>query len=469
MKSKKFLIPLFIITAFLLLTPSFVFAVVGAPCSTDANCTDVQGSLCFDMGPKTGKRCSGGTTQTVEETACCVGAASGKETSYSLQTQKCSDIKSCVDKITPCQSVKPDFNCANFNTVSSPAQKEPSFEPVVPKLQIDIPTVQFTKASASGGYATLPFLAEYISGVYKYAVGIVSIIAIVIIMVGGLRWMTAGGNASAITQAKGLISGAAIGLILLLGSYVVLYTINPNLVSFKALQLQLVSRQLIEFTDTSEESYQTSGGAESGDISGTGLINIKGENMMPRVSGQAKANIASIFQKAAKNLENKGCTIASASGARPATTQLRLTKNYCKWSEQYKTYVNCKPAVGIWGSSNTDGTPKSTTCKYQDSNTPIKPCDINGYEHQNAIDAFAVESSTGKSSFGAPRCYGAKGCMQERCQKELVKEMNANGACVLLGRDKDPSKAAFEPWHFQAGSNASCFTNAIQIFDSLLK
>ncbi|MFA6272643.1 MAG: hypothetical protein WC693_06160 [Patescibacteria group bacterium] len=346
------------------------------------------------------------------------------------------------------------------------SQSAPIQEPV---LQIPIPNLTFSNAVSSGGFASLPWLAQYIAAMYRYGIGIASFCAIIMIMAGGVRWLTAGGNPGNVTTAKNMITGATLGLILTLGSYLVLSTVNPNLVSFGDLQIQLVGRQTFENTDTAEESYQTSGGAETGDTSGFGLVNIKGENMMSRVNGQAKAGIVSIFQKAAQNIAGKGCTIASASGARPATVQLQLTKNYCKWSEQYKTYVNCKPAVGIWGSTNTDGTPKSTTCKYQDPYTPLKPCDINGYEHQNAIDAFAVETSTGRSTSGGLRCYGATGCMNERCQKELIKEMNADGACVLLGKDKNPAAAAFEPWHFQPGSSASCFTNAIQIFDSIAK
>ncbi len=132
---------------------------------------------------------------------------------------------------------------------SAPAEK--AFVPIEPKLQIDIPTLQFSKIVKEGQYINVPYLADYIAGIYKYAVAIVSIIAIVMIMVGGLRWMTAGGNASAVGGAKEMISGATIGLLLVLGSYTVLYTVNPDLVSFKALQIEYIKPDpvVVDWTD----------------------------------------------------------------------------------------------------------------------------------------------------------------------------------------------------------------------------
>lgn len=83
-------------------------------------------------------------------------------------------------------------------------------------------------------------LTQYIPAVYNYLVAIVSIIAIVMIMVGGLRYLTAGGNPSAVTSAKETILGAVIGLFLTFGSYILLQTINPALVSLKMPDIKMV-------------------------------------------------------------------------------------------------------------------------------------------------------------------------------------------------------------------------------------
>jgi hypothetical protein len=144
------------------------------------------------------------------------------------------------------------------------AQAKDTFVPVEPKLQIPIPNLTFTKTSVDGGYVSLPWLADYIAATYKYGVGIVSFIAIIMIMVGGLRWTTAGGNASAVTSAKQMISGAVIGMILALGSYLILYSVNPDLVSFKNLQIKLVGRQELDLLDRSIASVQGDTAPEAG-------------------------------------------------------------------------------------------------------------------------------------------------------------------------------------------------------------
>ncbi len=182
---------------------------------------------------------------------------------YGIENYLSATIKSCTyyanEDCTGGQQYTPP--------ASAQAPKETPFVPIVPKLQINIPTVQFSNIIKNGQALGIPFLAEYIAGVYKYAVSIVSIIAIVMIMVGGLRWMTAGGNASAISSAKETISGAVIGLLLVLGSYTVLYTVNPDLVSFKALQIEYI-KPVALVVDLTDEDLKALAGVAVGSGSG---------------------------------------------------------------------------------------------------------------------------------------------------------------------------------------------------------
>ncbi|MBI4407397.1 MAG: hypothetical protein HY565_02750 [Candidatus Kerfeldbacteria bacterium] len=71
-------------------------------------------------------------------------------------------------------------------------------------------------------------IGEYIQLVYRFALGIVGIIAVVLIMFGGLRWMAAAGNESIITEAKEIVTSAVTGLVIALLSYVILAFINPQ-------------------------------------------------------------------------------------------------------------------------------------------------------------------------------------------------------------------------------------------------
>ncbi len=49
--------------------------------------------------------------------------------------------------------------------------------------------------------------------------GFLGIIAVIIVLMGGFRWMTAGGNEDKIGEARGLLSAGVIGLIIILASW----------------------------------------------------------------------------------------------------------------------------------------------------------------------------------------------------------------------------------------------------------
>jgi hypothetical protein len=80
-----------------------------------------------------------------------------------------------------------------------------------------------------------------IKAIYKYAIGAVGIIAAVAMMVGGLIWLTAGGDSGRVTTAKDIIKSSLLGMILLLCSFLILSTINPDLVKFRTLSIDKIS------------------------------------------------------------------------------------------------------------------------------------------------------------------------------------------------------------------------------------
>ena len=112
---------------------------------------------------------------------------------------------------------------------------------VPPTLQMPIPGApEFSKITAENGYLNVPWLAEYIAGIYKYAIALAVSLAIFMVMVGGFLWITAAGDKGKIGKATEIITDAVVGLILAVGSYLILYTINPDLVSFEALKVKMV-------------------------------------------------------------------------------------------------------------------------------------------------------------------------------------------------------------------------------------
>lgn len=90
--------------------------------------------------------------------------------------------------------------------------------------------ISYTLEQPFGGETIIQSWGQYIQLVYQFAVTLVSIIAVVLIMLGGVRWIVAAGNESAITEAKEMITSALMGLVIALLSYTLLVFINPKLV-----------------------------------------------------------------------------------------------------------------------------------------------------------------------------------------------------------------------------------------------
>ncbi|MDO8505402.1 MAG: pilin [bacterium] len=96
-----------------------------------------------------------------------------------------------------------------------------------------------------GGYKVTG-IEQYIRRLYVYFVSIAGIVAGIMIVWAGVKWLTSAGAPERITDAKKKIGNAVIGLVLILGSYVILQTINPALVSLKLPPVKIVRRDLGE-------------------------------------------------------------------------------------------------------------------------------------------------------------------------------------------------------------------------------
>ncbi len=125
-----------------------------------------------------------------------------------------------------------------------------------PKLNIKIPGLTLTPAAdiiksiektENGTYLHIPFIGEYIAGIYRFSVAAGSVIAIIMIIVAGLQWTISRGDKAAIGSAKKRISGAFTGLLLLIGSYTLLYVINPELLNLRTLRVLYTTGEAIQF------------------------------------------------------------------------------------------------------------------------------------------------------------------------------------------------------------------------------
>ena len=78
---------------------------------------------------------------------------------------------------------------------------------------------------------------EYISLLFVFGLGLVGFLAVAAIVVGGIMYMT-GSTVGKVDRAKQIIWGAVSGLVLLLCSYLLLFTIDPTLVNLSPFQLK---------------------------------------------------------------------------------------------------------------------------------------------------------------------------------------------------------------------------------------
>ncbi|MFA5162961.1 MAG: pilin [Patescibacteria group bacterium] len=120
-----------------------------------------------------------------------------------------------------------------FNLLISPNPASAA-DPIELKTSISIPGSNFQNdAPRSMTTSSTVYIGEYVAAFYNYALAIVGIVAVIVLMIAGIIWLTSGGNPGKVGQAKDLIGGSITGLALLLCSWILLNTINPDLLKFK--------------------------------------------------------------------------------------------------------------------------------------------------------------------------------------------------------------------------------------------
>lgn len=124
---------------------------------------------------------------------------------------------------------------------------------VTPDLEIDIPGVTFTPALERDGHMTVDWIAQYIAGVYKYLLGIAVMVAIVMIMIGGLQYVLSVGGGD-IGKAKKRINDAVVGLILLFSIYLILTSVyGQRLTLFEPIRLLTVKSIFVSQENTAQD------------------------------------------------------------------------------------------------------------------------------------------------------------------------------------------------------------------------
>lgn len=200
-----------------------------------------------------------------------------------------------------------------------------------------------------------PF-ADYLNLVFKIGIGVAAGLAVIQIVIGGIQYM-ASESPFKIGDAKSKIEGAILGLILALGVYVFLYTINPDIVSLK-LEIQ------------SSQTGAPTSGITASDISDS-VVSAENKEQLDailkdedRVRSLLKASNIEVNASPCQSYGQSGCTNV---GLLPSSTISSLSAlkrscgNDCKivisggtewW--KHKTHGQGRPVVDI--GKNSSGT-----------------------------------------------------------------------------------------------------------------
>lgn len=103
-------------------------------------------------------------------------------------------------------------------------------------------------------------LGKCVSQIYVWSIGVSGLLAVVMCIFGGYLVMSARGNGQQAANGKTYIVSSLIGMVLLLGAYLILNTINPDLVNFNvnlpALPANTQQQQGSQNTNTQQQNQQ---------------------------------------------------------------------------------------------------------------------------------------------------------------------------------------------------------------------
>jgi hypothetical protein len=117
------------------------------------------------------------------------------------------------------------------------------------ELEIEYPEMQGLKPET-----TTFSLPDYVKYIFNFFLAIAGLIAFSALVYGGIRYLTSAGSPVLIKEARDQIFAAFLGLLILLGSYLILTTINPQLVFLKLPERKVFQEEISEVPTPEEKT-----------------------------------------------------------------------------------------------------------------------------------------------------------------------------------------------------------------------
>lgn len=312
-------------------------------------------------------------------------------------------------------------DCRALDIVPTGGSVNPEFvfKPVNAVLQIPIPNLQFSNilnnvrsVDGTTDVVSIPWIGEYIAAIYRWSIPVGAVLAVIMIMIGGILWLTSAG-AERLSTAKTWITNAVIGLLLLVCSYVILNIINPDLVNLTQLSIRITRPEKIVFTDEPDAIEPVEGAVPASIVTLTGddENNIGGSTQIDQPLLQDVLN-------AAQELKRLHVQLYVTSSYRTEAKQRQLIKEYC---QNPPGSDRCNPKPG-----------KPVVCMLRKG---IESCP---HTTGHAVDAWGVVN--GRKCIDQPKCLeNPSACRADPCQSLVIEAMRSQGFC-----NWPP-----EPWHFE--------------------
>jgi|GEM_PF-1951025 len=107
--------------------------------------------------------------------------------------------------------------------------------------------IDYTPQISIGG-GKIANLGDYVAKAYNYALGFVLMIAIIMVMIGGVQYIMARGGGG-VGEAKKRIGNAVLGVILLFCAYLILNTVSPALVKLSLPRVPMLKQNKFAFSE----------------------------------------------------------------------------------------------------------------------------------------------------------------------------------------------------------------------------
>lgn len=224
-------------------------------CDEDAQCLAEAAALKLTAEPGEKWACVDGEDDSFDLDFC--QSTAGKKI-YPVSKEKTEELKK-----------KQAEEKAAANTAVTPSSAMPTakvstdFETVPPEINVKIPGLEKFQSEKikAGDTVSIPWIAQYIAAIYKYAVSIGAVIAVLALIIGGLRYLISGAYAPAAKGAKDMMIGAVGGLAVLMSAYLILQMINPKLTQLGSLSITSIPLEYDVIADKDAEGGYISGGS----------------------------------------------------------------------------------------------------------------------------------------------------------------------------------------------------------------